>query len=233
MRILAVLMCFAGSSLVWADGPTGVEYTVGWDGIHPVEWATWDDDSRVYHESRMERERTEYGHWFDTYEHEHPDTGWSREESFGLLQRGVNAGLPFEASRDMAQTMVSEKVERNRAHELVKAAVEATVAAEAEDADPSDDDEEYRNLGQWVKAQVHSGLKGQELAAAIHLRTGERKEQKKAEKAAKRQEREDRRENHDPTAQPDDENESPDKGKSHDKGKGQDKGQGKGKGKNK
>lgn len=220
MRSISVLACLAASSLVWADGVVGVNITVGWDGSHPVGWETWSVETRAQHEARMTQERAELGVWFETHRRQHPDTQWNAELAFGLVSRSVNAGFSLEVAKDIVHTVVVEEVAPEHAYEIVRTTVVEAVAAEAEDADPSDDEDEYRNLGQWVKAQVHSGLKGKELAAAIHERIKERKDEKKAEKEAKKKEKAQGKGKHDPTAKPEDAG----KGKPEHPGKGKGKG---------
>lgn len=202
------------------EGTSGVEVTVGWEGQYPVGWESWSVEARAEHEARMQAARVEMTTYVEQVRVEHPEVEWNAEVSFGLFTHSVNAGFSFGVSMDLVKTMVVEKVKPAEAEVVLKTAVVEAVAAEKDDDDPSDDEAEYKNLGQWVKDQVHGGLHGQDLAAAIHEKVKARHDAKKAEKAAKKAEKEHGKSGDDHGKGKGNGDDDGDKGKGHGKGGG-------------
>lgn len=108
--------------------------------------------------------------------------GWD-----GATQRAWTKGVDA-ATKELKKEAAKRLNAAARAlRESAAAGVDAQEAKKAvlEGMDAGFNAEEFKNLGQWVKAQRRSGLKGKELAGAIHGELAKRKAAKHAHKAAK------------------------------------------------
>jgi hypothetical protein len=86
--------------------------------------------------------------------------------------------------------------------------------------------DEFENLGQFVKSRVQQGLRGQELADAVHQRIRMRKQQRWEERDRKRQERSEGR----GRAAGDDDDEEDEREAGRGRGRDDERGQGRGRG---
>lgn len=95
--------------------------------------------------------------------------------------------------------------------------------------------DEFENLGQFVKNRVQGGLRGQELADAIHQRIRVRKQQRWEERERQRQEREMRRQERSEgrgraAGDDDDEEDEQEAGRGRGRDRDEERGQGRGRG---
>lgn len=193
LRCLVVLG-IVGS--VWAQGDAfpeddaalALEIEARWDGADPPGWDGWDETRREEYSARMEVARQAIALHVEENRAQRPDTPWGTEESFDLYRRSVNTGLEPEVAQDLAEEMVSQDVPVEDARAALRAAATesamsdrrlARAAAASDDASRRVGDQ--KNLGQWVKEQVENGLRGQELADAIHAQVERRHEERMAE----------------------------------------------------
>jgi hypothetical protein len=172
---LSILLVLAAPADAQDKRPPGWDKgkKAGWDGDVPPGW-----------EKKSAKEKEEYLVVFDKCIAELKlhlearvklDSGLEINVEVGLdlFKRSCNGGYPVGASADLVKACVELKLPRADAEICLK-----TCSCESLDKEV-----DHENLGQWVKDQVQSGKRGQELADCIKAEIDRRHDEKQKGKS--------------------------------------------------
>jgi hypothetical protein len=146
----------------------------GWDGDVPPGWDKKTDDEKKAHEESVTKACADLTAHVEACLKIEPKLELSAQLSIDLFKRSVNAGFSLTASLDVVKACVSVNLGTADAEACVK-----TLSTESFEKEVDHD-----NLGQWVKDQVKSGKRGQELASAIKGEITKRHEEKQKGKSS-------------------------------------------------